>query len=84
MGGVGEAVNVVPSWDVEYGGGEGDTPCTVHQVAGVFGGGQVCDFGLSRMKHNTFLSSKSGAGTVSSRVEGSETSSEAGHGGMRA
>lgn len=24
---------------------------------------KVCDFGLSRMKHNTFLSSKSGAGT---------------------
>lgn len=26
---------------------------------------QVCDFGLSRMKHNTFLSSRSTAGTVS-------------------
>lgn len=25
---------------------------------------QVCDFGLSRLKHNTFLSSKSTAGTV--------------------
>lgn len=27
---------------------------------------QVCDFGLSRLKANTFLSSKSAAGTVSS------------------
>lgn len=27
-------------------------------------GFQVCDFGLSRQKHNTFLTSKSGAGTV--------------------
>ena len=27
---------------------------------------QVCDFGLSRMKHSTFLSSRSAAGTVSS------------------
>lgn len=26
---------------------------------------QVCDFGLSRLKHHTFLSSKSTAGTVS-------------------
>ncbi|RWW14173.1 hypothetical protein GW17_00022073 [Ensete ventricosum] len=26
---------------------------------------KVCDFGLSRMKHNTFLSSRSTAGTVS-------------------
>ncbi|GMP37372.1 hypothetical protein CsSME_00009082 [Camellia sinensis var. sinensis] len=25
---------------------------------------KVCDFGLSRMKHNTFLSSKSTAGTA--------------------
>ena len=25
---------------------------------------QVCDFGLSRLKHHTFLSSKSTAGTV--------------------
>lgn len=25
---------------------------------------QVCDFGLSRLKHNTFLTSKSSAGTV--------------------
>ena len=25
---------------------------------------QVCDFGLSRLKHRTFLSTKSGAGTV--------------------
>lgn len=28
---------------------------------------QVCDFGLSRLKHSTFLSSKSTAGTVSHR-----------------
>jgi serine/threonine protein kinase len=26
---------------------------------------KVCDFGLSRLKHNAFLSSKSSAGTVS-------------------
>lgn len=25
---------------------------------------QVCDFGMSRLKHHTFLSSKSTAGTV--------------------
>lgn len=29
---------------------------------------QVCDFGLSRMKHHTFLSSKSTAGTVRSNI----------------
>ncbi|KAH7665957.1 Non-specific serine/threonine protein kinase protein [Dioscorea alata] len=30
--------------------------------------GTVCDFGLSRLKHNTFLSSKSTAGMVRSRL----------------
>uniref|UniRef100_A0A151UG32 Serine/threonine-protein kinase CTR1 n=1 Tax=Cajanus cajan TaxID=3821 RepID=A0A151UG32_CAJCA len=29
---------------------------------------KVCDFGLSRMKHSTFLSSRSTAGTVSHEV----------------
>lgn len=34
---------------------------------------QVCDFGLSRLKHNTFLSSKSTAGTVRRRPTPKDT-----------
>lgn len=35
--------------------------CLLRREVGDF---QVCDFGLSRQKHNTFLTSKSSAGTV--------------------
>lgn len=35
------------------------------EAAILLSNGQVCDFGLSRLKANTFLSSKSTAGTVS-------------------
>ncbi|XP_019057946.1 PREDICTED: serine/threonine-protein kinase EDR1-like isoform X2 [Tarenaya hassleriana] len=34
---------------------------------------KVCDFGLSRMKHSTYLSSRSTAGTVSGRMDGSRS-----------